>query len=268
VNSFSVLLPVAATSDLSALQRAHRSITEQTIPPEEIILITNQTLTNDIEAVIADLVSTNSDTHHAHFPDALGLGGALSNGLKKCSEPLVARMDADDIAEPKRFAEQLAVLRDSKADIVGSHLAEFRDDPDEPERIRKVPVTHNEISEWMPWRCPMNHPTAMFDRKAVLEVGGYRNFPMMEDWDLWARCLAAGLRFRNLDRILVKAQIDDLAGRRGGLDYVRAEFRMAKELRALEIASRRDTIKHLSLRVPPRLLPLQVRDGIYQLFAR
>lgn len=72
----------------------------------------------------------------------------------------------------------------------------------------------------------MNHPTTMFDCEAVVDVGGYRNFPMMEDWELWAQCLAAGLRFQNLDQILVKAQIDDLADRRGGLDCAGAEFRI------------------------------------------
>jgi len=90
----------------------------------------------------------------------------------------------------------------------------------------------------------------------------------MEDWDLWARCLAAGLMFQNLDQILVKAEVNDFANHRGGLDYAWAEFRIAQELRELEIASRRDTIKHLSLRIPPRLLPSQIRDRIYQLFAR
>jgi glycosyltransferase involved in cell wall biosynthesis len=268
MSSLSVLLPVAVTTDLAGLRRAHRSVTEQTLVPTEILLVTNQSLTDDVVATINDLVDTNPESRHEHFPDAHGLGGVLSDGLKRCSEPFVARMDADDIAEPERFAEQLTVLKKTEADIVGSHLAEFRNDPEQLERTREVPVTHNEISEWMPWRCPMNHPTTMFDREAVLDVGGYRNFPMMEDWDLWARCLAAGLRFQNLDQILVKAQIDDLADRRGGLDYARAEFRMAQELRELEIASRRDTLKHLSLRIPPRLLPPQIRDRIYQLFAR
>ncbi|AEM57708.1 putative glycosyltransferase [Haloarcula hispanica ATCC 33960] len=177
-------------------------------------------------------------------------------------------MDADDISEPKRFAEQLTVLKETEADIVGSHLAEFYDDPEQPERTRKVPTSHDEIAEWMPWRCPMNHPTTMFDREAVLNAGGYRDFPMMEDWDLWARCLAAGLQFRNLDQTLVRAQIDELVDRRGGLDYAKAELRMARELRELGIATHQDTLQHLCLRIPPRLLPPVVRNVIYHLFAR
>ncbi|AUV84135.1 glycosyl transferase family 2 (plasmid) [Salinigranum rubrum] len=268
MSNLSVLLPVAATSDTDGLRRAHRSVTEQTSPPDEIVLVTNQPLTDDVETAINNIVAMNSNSRHEHIPGARGLGGVLESGLEKCSKPFVARMDADDIAKPERFADQLVVLRETGADIVGSHLAEFRDDPERPERIRKVPVTHDEIAGWMPWRCPMNHPTVMFDREAVLDVGGYRTFPMMEDWDLWARCLAAGLRFRNLDRVLVHAKICGLNDRRGGLDYVRAEVRMAQELRKLGISSRRDMIRHLSLRGPPRLLPPKLRERVYQRFAR
>jgi glycosyltransferase involved in cell wall biosynthesis len=232
------------------------------------MLVTNQPLTDNIETAIRDLVSTDPHSRHEHIPDAKGLGGVLQAGLERCTEPVIARMDADDIAESERLAEQLTVLKETNTDIVGSHLAEFHDNPKQPERTREVPLTHDGIVGWMPWRCPLNHPTTMFEREAVLEAGGYRDFPMMEDWDLWARCLASGLQFQNLDQTLVRAQIDELVDRRGGLDYAKAELRMARELRALGIATPQDTLQHLCLRIPPRLLPPQARNAIYRLFAR
>lgn len=268
MSNISVLLPVAATSDPYGLHRAHRSIIEQTTPPAQVILLTNQSLPEDIETAVSDLVDTHPASRHEHFPDVPGLGGVLQAGLKKRTEPFVARMDADDTAEPERFAEQLSVLEETKADIVGSHLAEFSDNPENTERTREVPTSHDEIVEWMPWRCPMNHPTTMFDREAILDAGGYRDFPMMEDWDLWARCLAAGLRFHNLDKTLVRAEVSDLVVRRGGLDYAKAEIRMARELRELNIASIKDTLRHLCIRIPPRLLPQRIREGIYQSILR
>ena len=254
MNEISVLLPVAATSDPDGLCRAHHSIVEQTTAPAEVLLVTNQPLTEGIESAISDLTDSHSISHHEQFPGTQGLGGVLRAGLNRCTEPFVARMDADDIADPERFAEQLVVLTETETDIVGSHLAEFRDDPETTERTRRVPTSHDEIAEWMSWRCPMNHPTTMFDREAVIDVGGYREFPMMEDWDLWARCLDAGLRFQNLDRTLVRAEVGELADRRSGVDYAKAEVRMAGELQRLGIASRRDTLQHLCLRVPPRVL--------------
>ncbi|WP_153952568.1 glycosyltransferase [Halosegnis longus] len=268
MGEISVLFPVAATSDPSDLNRAHRSITEQTSPPAEIVLVTNQSLTEDTETAINDLVNTHSISRHEHFPDAKGLGGVLQAGLKGCLMPFVARMDADDISEPERFTHQLNVLKETNAHIVGSHLAEFRDDPEPPERTRKVPTSHNEIAEWMPWRCPVNHPTVMFDREAVLDAGGYRDFPLMEDWDLWARGLAAGLQFRNLNQTLVRANVNNLVDRREGLNYAMAEIQMAWKLRKLGVASPRDTLQHLCLRVPPRLLPSYIGKRIYDIFAR
>jgi glycosyltransferase involved in cell wall biosynthesis len=268
MTKISVLLPVAATSDADDLRRAHKSLLDQTTSPSEILLVTNQSLPAEIEATIQELASNSLVTRHIYFPDAQGLGGVLQAGLKQCSESFIARMDADDICEPERFAEQLEVLTKSNVDIVGSHLAEFDSNPENPERTRKVPLTHEDIAEWMSWRCPMNHPTTMFDRDVVLDAGGYRDFPMMEDWDLWARSLAAGLRFRNLDQILIRAQIDGLADRRGGINYARAELRIGYQLYTLGIASKREFLKQLCFRIPPRFLPRLIRNKIYDIFAR
>jgi glycosyltransferase involved in cell wall biosynthesis len=264
----SVLLPVATTAGVTGLRRAHRSITEQTLDPEEILLVTNQPLPVALKEAISELVETHGSTRHEDFPEARGLGGILQAGLERCLAPYVARMDADDVAEPDRLAKQVETLADTETDIVGGQLAEFRDDPQDIDRIRRVPLTHDEIADWMAWRCPINHPTVTFDREAVLDAGGYRHIPMMEDWDLWARCLAAGLRFRNLDRTLVRAQVADLTDRRGGIEYARAELRMARELRRLGLASTTDTVRHLSLRVPTRLLPSPIQEWVYRLFAR
>jgi glycosyltransferase involved in cell wall biosynthesis len=221
-----------------------------------------------LERELGRLCTEQPETRHVHVPDADGLGGVLQAGLERCSAPLVARMDADDVADPDRFANQRAVFANEPVHIVGSHLAEFTSDPDSPDRIRRVPTTHEAIADTMAWRNPMNHPTTMFEREAVLAVGGYRHVPMMEDWDLWARCLASGLRFRNLDQALVRAQTDRLAARRGGLAYARAELAMARELRALGLATPRDTVTHLCLRIPPRLLPTGIRAHLYRLVAR
>ena len=263
-----MLLPIAETCDIDDLDRAHSSVVDQTTPPSEIVLVTNQSLSDKVKTKISNLVRTYSTTRHEHFPYAQGLGEVLQEGLKQCSESYVARMDADDISKSNRFSKQLQLLTRSNVDIVGSHLAEFRKNPENPKRIRKVPITHSEISEWMSWRCPMNHPTIMFDREAVLNTGGYRNFPMMEDWDLWARCLAGGLEFKNIDETLVRAKVDKLTNRRGGIDYAKAEFKMARTLSRLGIASRYDTFRHLFFRIPPRLLPPNIREYIYKLAVR
>lgn len=268
MSNLCVLLPVASETSSLDLRRAHQSVLNQSRSPDEILLVTNQPLPDELNATITELVSADTVSQHEHFPEAPGLGGVLQAGLESCSSTYVARMDADDIAEPTRFAEQVTVLTDTDVDIVGGQLAEFHDDPERIERVRRVPTTHDGIADWMAWRCPINHPTVMFERDAVLNVGGYRHVPMMEDWDLWSRCLADGCRFRNLDRILVRAGITSLTKRRGGVAYAKTEIQMARELRRLGIASPFDTVRHLCARVPVRLLPVSVRKYIYRTVAR
>lgn len=266
--NISVLLPVSAAASRQGLVRAHESVTDQSLPPAEVVLVTNQELPEELDSAVQRLVRTDSRSRRVHASSARGLGEALQAGLEACSEAFVARMDADDVSLPDRFEAEHAVLETTDADVVGSHLAEFRTDVERVERVRRVPTAHEEIAAWMAWRCPLNHPTTMFDRAAVLEAGGYRHFPTMEDWDLWARCLAAGLRFRNLDEVLVRARVEELADRRGGLDYARAEVRMARELRRLGIASDWDTCRHLAVRLPLRLVPARLRDVLYRRVAR
>lgn len=267
MSSISVLIPVSTDVNLPHFERAFSSITNQTIEPSEIIIATNQNLPPELKQKIDQLCEGFHTTKHIHDRKAQGLGETLQVGLEGCSHDFVARMDADDIAEVDRFEKQHKVLSENDTQIVGSQLAEFSESPDTIDRIRNVPLTNRGIKSWMSWRCPINHPTAMFCKQPVTEIG-YRRFPMMEDWDLWARCLASGLRFQNIDEALVRARISNLAGRRGGLAYAKAEIQMAIQLSKLGIATKRDTFKHIVLRIPPRILPEKIRNQIYRSWAR
>lgn len=264
----SVLLPVAGNSSPGEVHRSYKSIQSQTYPPKEIVIVTNQELNRNTKSAIESLVSNSSITHHYHLTQAEGLGEALQAGLKRCNKQLVARMDDDDISDRDRFKIQVKEIKNSGADIVGSYLGEFYDEPENVKRVREVPQSHQEVANKMAWRCPLNHPTVIFDRKKVISAGGYRRFPMMEDWDLWARCLNSGLKFKNVDEPLVYANAEQLVKRRGGLDYVRSEVKMAHNLRKLGIATNEDTLNHILLRLPIRMVPQRIREVLYSHFAR
>ena len=54
----------------------------------------------------------------------IGLGPALDAGLAACTHDVVARMDADDLSLPHRFAVQMPII-EAGADLVGAGLVEF-----------------------------------------------------------------------------------------------------------------------------------------------
>ncbi len=147
----------------------------------------------------------------------VGLGPALDAGLVACRHPIVARMDADDISLPHRFAVQLPVI-ESGVDIVGSGLVEFTDDPDHVVGTRTPPIEPADIRERARFAIPFNHPTVVYRRDLVLAVGGYTDFARMEDYLLWAKLILAGARVANVAEPLVKYRVGAGAyARRGGL---------------------------------------------------
>ena len=57
---------------------------------------------------------------------AKGLVPALNHGIKQINTPYVARMDGDDIADPRRLLTQLEYLLDRpEIDIVGAQVEMF-----------------------------------------------------------------------------------------------------------------------------------------------
>ena len=141
------------------------------------------------------------------FRENRGLVASLNELLGESRAPLVARMDADDICHPDRFARQVAFLDDHPDHgVVGS----WADDIDEhgrpyPLRAPEHPDSHEgflrAIDNGAPLLC---HPAVMFRKDLVLSVGGYHQaFRHCEDLDLWLR-LASITRLCSLPERLIR----------------------------------------------------------------
>ena len=75
-------------------------------------------------------------------------------------------------------------------------------------------------------RNPVNHVTVMFRKTDVLAVGGYRDFPTYEDYDLWIRMIRASFLIFNLSSELVFVRAgNDMANGRRGFQYLKNDFR-------------------------------------------
>jgi len=112
----------------------------------------------------------------------------LAEGVEMAEAPLIARLDADDMAMPHRLGTQVTFLeRNPRCAMVGSE-AVVLDERGSEMCVCPVPATEEEIRETMPSRCCFLHSTVMFRRDAVMEVGNYRPlFRYAQDYDLWLR---------------------------------------------------------------------------------
>jgi len=263
---FSLLLPVYGRDDPAQLERAFRSaVDEQTLRPDEVVIVRDGPVPPPLAAVLDELVATSPvPARVLPLERNVGLADALTAGLAACAHEVVARMDADDVALPERFAKQLALL-DEGYDLVGSGLYEFVDDEAVTIGVRTPPTGEAHIRRYARFHDPFNHPTVVYRRAAVQAAGGYVPVGLMEDYWLFARMLAAGARAENLPDPLVKYRVGAGAyRRRGGVKQLGAELRLQRLMRRAGITTRTEMLRNVVVRGGYRLVPEALRKVAYR----
>ena len=199
-----------------------------------------------------------------------GLGKALNEGLRHCSNDIVARMDSDDVCKENRFEKQISFMeKHPEYDLVGSWVDEFYNDIDHITAIRKVPETSVEIYNFCKRRCPVNHPTVMYKKSTVLAVGGYLTKYFPEDYFLWIRMLMNGARFYNLQESLLFFRYSpETIKKRGGWKYAIGEVHIQKMIYDLGFISFFLFVKNSFARFITRIMPLPLRMWIYSRLLR
>lgn len=265
---YSALMSVYGRDRAEWFRAAVQSMLDQTIPPKEFVLVCDGPLEPELEDVLAVFLREYPDViQTVRLPENGGLGHALQQGLLRCRCEFVARMDADDIAVKDRVERQLAALATQpEASVIGGQIAEFTEKPEQVTGYRVVPVRGKEIRTTAAFRNPMNHVTVVFRRQDVLDVGGYRDFPGFEDYDLWARMLCEGKHLLNLQDVLCYVRINrDTYRRRGGLSYFQSAVAMQKELRRCGLVTRVQYGRNLMVRcLGTVILPAGLRGWLFR----
>lgn len=266
VDKFSVLISVYNKESPKYFEEALKSIWDfQTLKPSQIVIVKDGPLNLELNLTI-EKFSENAPVKLIEFEHNMGLGIALAEGLKRCDNDLIARMDSDDIASPNRFEKQINYLK-SNPDIslLSSHIAEFINDPSMTTSIRKVPIANSDILKFAKKRNPMNHMVVMYKKSAVLDAGNYQPFPGYEDYYLWVRMLLKGYSAANLNDNLVYARIgNNMIARRQGIKFFNEEIRLQKEFLRLHFINVFDFIQNILFRALPRLMPIFILKIIYR----
>lgn len=265
---YSVLLSIYRKEKTNHLIQALKSIAEQTLPPDEIILVEDGPLTHELNEVIAKCQSIYPRLKIISLPYNQGLGKALNEGLEHCSYDLVARMDTDDISKPDRFEKQIKVFQKyPEIDICSAWIEEFENTTENILSIRKLPEYHEDILKYAKHRCPINHPVVMYRKSAVLKAGGYQGFP--EDYRLWINMLMTGAKFYNIQQSLLYFRFShDMVKRRGGWKYAIADAKSQWDFYKIGFIGFPTFIYNISVRITVRLTPNCIRTFIYKKLLR
>lgn len=196
----SVILPVYNAEDY--VQDAIQSILNQTFTDFELIIL-NDGSTDQSEFKI--LQFSDSRIRYIKNEVNLKLISTLNLGLKMALGKYIARIDADDIALPQRFARQVDFLeKNFDYGIVGSFAETFGNKSEvlkyaeEDEDIRYAFITHN----------PFIHSTVMI-RSIILHKNNlkYSHDQLhVEDYALWIDILEVS-KAKILSEILIKYRV-------------------------------------------------------------
>jgi len=180
----------------SYLEKSINSILNQTFEDFEFIIINDGSIDNTLSII----ESFNDNRIRIINQENIGLTKSLNKGIVRSKANLIARVDADDLCDPKRLKlqydrfsmENNLVLLGTKVIYKTSNTIKKSSFLNDSEMIKKINV-HN----------PLAHSSVMFRKQAFLEVGGYNeSYKTAQDFDAWLKLSKYG-KVSMIDEFLV-----------------------------------------------------------------
>ena len=166
------------------ISQAIKSIIDQTYKNFEFIIVDDGSKDNTEKIVSSFIDSRISYKKIEH----VGRSKALNIGLESTSNEWVALMDADDIAHPLRFEQQLEKYDFKYNSIACSWCIYFKKG-----RIKyfvQTPTDASALRNRMALHSYICNPSVIFNKNFILTNGGYsEDLKNSEDYELWLRLL-------------------------------------------------------------------------------
>lgn len=271
MEKYSVLMSLYFKEKPEYLKSAIDSMLNQTLLPDEIIIVKDGKLTKELNDVLDYYKRTHGKIFKIiGYDKNKGLGLALNYGLNHCSNDLVARMDTDDISKPERCMVQVErFLADTDLAIVGSSVDEFCGDVTNIVSRRVVPSEYADIYEFAKRRSAFNHPAVMYRKSKVLEFGGYSDLRRNQDVDLFGRMLFGGCKAININKSLLWFRSDEgLLHRRKSWENTWSYVATIKRFWQMGYSTLLDLILVSVAQVTMYCIPVGLQNWIYKKFLR
>ncbi|MGE0728603.1 MAG: glycosyltransferase family 2 protein [Acidimicrobiia bacterium] len=194
--SVGVIVPVH--NGARYLGEALGSLVEQSEPAQQVVVVDDGS--TDDSLAIARSFQERLPLEIIRLGGRSGVSAARNAGVARLRTPLVGFLDADDVWYPQHLARTVDAYLRRGGLISPGALIWY---PDGSTRS---------FHRWLGMRTPRDGRQlesllrqnfvfvgALLPRADFLAVGGFRPFAVGEDWDLWIRLLARGLRVTQLE---------------------------------------------------------------------
>lgn len=200
-----VVIPVY--NGASFIRQALDSVNKQTLQPQTVIVVDDGS-TDDTAKIIQEYASVIPLQYLRQ--ENRGLSSARNAGWKASQAPFIAFLDADDVWEPEKLAEQSSILTSAPDNLLlvycGYHHINL-----EGQRVinNTLPIVQpalrgNVFQELLRLNLISGSGSAVVVRReALVKLGGFdESLRALEDWDMWLRLTQIG-RLDFVDRDLV-----------------------------------------------------------------
>ena len=200
----SVVMPVY--NNERYLRTAIESVLSQTFGDLEFIVISESDTSSESRSIIDSYA--DGRINHVRNESRLGMIESLNVGLKLSKGEFIARMDADDVSLPNRFARQLEFLNmHPDVGIVGSSSRIVNDSGSTV--LIDIRPCKAVMARWRSlFGPPLSHPSVMARTQVIRQIGGYDPRVICEDYDLWIRALEV-TKIENMSEILLIRRVHD-----------------------------------------------------------
>lgn len=260
---YTLILTVYAKTKPSDFERSLTSMMGQTVPPDQIIVVED----GPIPMELAQSIDSNTgkiDCTRIRLDINSGPALAAQAGINASRNELIARLDTDDEAYPTRLEDELRFLDEHPEYVsVGTLVREVDESGRVVARV-SLPESFEEIRDFARRRCPCRQTTLLYKKSAIIEVGGYRALRVAEEWDLYNRFIAAGMKCYNIQLPMVDMHVEDeYFARRGGIAVLKQLLSFKAGMLLRQEAGLLDFIVSSVASIIACLVPNSIREFIY-----
>lgn len=182
------------------LKEAVDSVLNQTFTDFDLLILNDNS--SDATASILDEYAKKDDRVVVITKTSNeGPANLRNEGIEKANTPLIALLDADDIALPTRFEKQIQLLEANEdLALCGTWFTIFGD---KKEKVIKHAVEHDDLKVQFLHSCGLGNSTVMFKKSAIKDLRFEHEYVPAEDYGLWSEFIANS-KFYNIPESLVR----------------------------------------------------------------
>lgn len=209
------------------LNESINSILNQTFKDFEFIIVNDNPKNADLKIILKKWAGIDKRIKIIENQENIGLAMSLNKAAEVAKGKYLARMDADDISITNRFDKQLFTIeKNINIDMVCSDILYIDEDSKIIENksinFNKSQNLNKIIAVWN----VIHHPTVLLPKNIFCLLGGYRDFPCSQDYDLWLRLITYNYKIFIINEPLLKYRIrsNNISSAKRFLQVITAEY--------------------------------------------